>query len=109
MSYQDIIIHNNVASQFLLEVTVVEPLNQIVENLKKITHYKSDKDVTFLNDNLDFYIDLAMEFIGIKLNISKAQRKQLRFTTMNDHNRKKMLGYFELLLKYFNQYVESIK
>ena len=82
------------SGNFIFEMTIISPLNDIVSKLENREF--RDCDIDWLNKKLIKYTDLALEVLGKKINLDKAIDG-----IMNDNNREVFLRYFNTLLKFF--------
>jgi hypothetical protein len=89
--------NNPVIDNFIFEMTIITPLNDIITKLENREF--RDCDINWLNDKLNKYTELALEVLGRKINLGKVVDG-----IMNDNNRERFLSYFNTLLKFFKSY-----
>lgn len=87
-----------ILKQFIVEVSLIDPINKIVKNLKGGNY--GDCDIKWLDAKLEGFIKFAGESLGVYA-LMPSQVFIEPFTILNDHNTKHYLTKFETLVNYF--------
>lgn len=92
---------NLVIQNFILEVTVIEPISDIVEKLSN--NLFRDIDIQFLNKNLQKFSELAMKNFGMNDTILDRPENE---EYLNDFVIQRFLERFKILLNFFKSFKE---
>jgi hypothetical protein len=80
-----------------IDMLIKDKLKTIVDRLANKSF--NDSDISFLDNQLIFYIDLVLETLNIKLNIREPKNKKPKY--MNDYGYDYYSKYFNFILSYF--------
>lgn len=95
-------LENPAVQQFIIEMTLIDPIKDIISKLNKGEF--RDCDIKWLDIKLENFISFACE----TLNINFTKPSQLfgeTFKYINDYSKTKYLERFELLQKYFTTFI----
>ena len=85
-------------NQFIINVKLVDPINNIVTGLNAGTY--RDCDIKWLDNKLEAFISFAAETLGVK-GLLPSNVCASGFTVLNDYNKQYYLSKFTTLLEYF--------
>lgn len=99
--HKDMTTANATIDQFIIEASLIDPINKIISQLKNGDF--RDCDIKWLDSKLEKFILFAAETLGIK-GIAPSTVAGEGFTTLNDYVRKIYLERFNALLEYFRSF-----
>ena len=82
---------------FIIDTMLIDPIRDIITKLEN-NNFR-DCDITWLNNKLDTFTNIALETMGKRINIPT-----LKYTVLNDYVQSTFLRYFNVLLDYFKKY-----
>lgn len=92
--------NNAVIYQFIIEVSLIDPINKILSQLKNGEF--RDCDINWLDKKLDGFVEFAAKTLNIKGLIP--QRESVKPSFMNDYAIEYYSNYFNHLLNYFKTF-----
>ena len=89
---------NDTINQFIIEMTLINPVSDIVKKLKN--NEFRDCDIAYLDRKLMAYTSFACKTLNINISINDLGGKRDEII-MNDFISRLYISRFEMLLKYF--------
>lgn len=93
-------IKNDVIDQLIIQVTLIDPITDILNKLKA-TEFR-DCDIKWLNEKLNKFTTFAAETLGYNNHLFP----ELDYPYLNDLVKDKFTEYFTTLLSYFKSYLD---
>jgi len=90
-----------VVDQFILEVSLINPIEKILKQLKNGEF--RDCDIKWLDNKLESFIKFAGETLGVKI---EPMAKIKSLVTLNDYAKNYYKTRFEILLDYFKNLIK---
>ena len=92
--------NNAVLEQFIIEVSLIDPINKILNQLKNGDF--RDCDINWLDKKLESFVEFAAK--TLKINTVMPQSESAKPSRMNRYAYEYYINYFNHLLNYFKSF-----
>ena len=91
-------LNKNVFNQFIIQVALIEPVEEIVNKLKKGQF--RDCDINWLDKKLETFVEFTAKTLNINSVMQQPESVKPKYIT-TDYGKNYYINYFNTLLSYF--------